>query len=181
MAETENLISSYSSKLLEGKEGLKDFYGKGKENNNVEGIAVTENSTIDGSERNVRKNFFEKPETKDEKLEFFGDGFFHIYIEKRIDALELYKKCDNYYFESFLEQYQKQENQIIYQPKSRNFIPKSEVVDPNDDRLNKIPNKLYYNQKVSNIIFSTYVDRNYSLIKAFNHLPSNQNKTTNAN
>lgn len=80
MAETENLISSYSSKLLEGKEGLKDFYGKGKENNNVEGIAVTENSTIDGSERNVTKNFLAKPETKDEKLEFFGDGFFHIYI-----------------------------------------------------------------------------------------------------
>ena len=55
------------------------------------------------------------------------------------------------------------------------------MVDPKDGRLNAVRNKLYYSQKVGNIIFSTYVDQNYSLHKAFNHLPPNQEETTIAN
>ena len=181
-----NLITDYTLKLIEGKDYLKDFYGKKKESNNEEEgrktiKTINDNSTIEDSEGNVKKNFLEKPETKDEVLKNLGFGFFPKYIPKRIDALESYKKYDNYYFESFLKQYQKEENQIIYQPISRNFIPKSEVVDPNDDRLNTVQNKLYYSQTVGNIIFSTYVDQNYSLIKTFNHLPSNQRKAKTGN
>lgn len=178
-----NLFLNYNSQLIEAKDNLDNFYENRKENDNEEeGVkTITENSTIDRSERNVKPNFIEKSETKDEALEFFGTGFFPKYIQKRIDALESYKKYDNYYFESFLEQYQNEENQIIYQSKSRNFIPKSEVVDPKDGRLNAVRNKLYYSQKVGNIIFSTYVDQNYSLHKAFNHLPPNQEETTIAN
>ena len=180
-----NLITDYNNKLIEGKKHLNNFYGMTKESNNEEEgktiKTITQKSTIEDSEGNVKKNFLEKPETKDEVLKNLGFGFFPKYIPKRIDALESYKKYDNYYFESFLEQYQKEENQIIYQPISRNFIPKSKVVDPNDGRLNAVQNKLYYSQTVGNIIFSTYVDQNYSLIKTFNHLPSNQRKAKTGN
>ena len=129
----DNLIENYDSKESEQKD-YNNFYERVERNNNAEETITTQVSSNENSKENQRSNFAEKQKNKNEALEFFLSGFFSEFSQEKMDAVELYKKIDNYLYESSLEQYSKKENMIIYQPKSRNFIQKSKVERPNNGK-----------------------------------------------
>lgn len=121
-------------------------------------------------------NYPEKKNYEDKQFDFFiNNGSFNPNNLKRILAAEYYKSLDNYYLNSLIHESSNLENLKFSFISSKNYVPKDLVT-----KKNLFPPRefLYYDIKIENDIYCTYINERFGLNKLVYKIPSNSKNNT---
>ena len=121
-------------------------------------------------------NYPEKKNYEDKQFDFFiNNGTFNPNNLKRISAAEYYKSLDNYYLNSLIHESSNLENLKFSFISSKNYVPKDLVT-----KKNLFPPRefLYYDIKIENDIYCTYINERFGLNKLVYKIPSNSKNNT---
>ena len=121
-------------------------------------------------------NYPEKKNYEDKQFDFFiNNGSFNPNNLKRILAAEYYKSLDNYYLNSLIHESSNLENLKFSFISSKNYVPKDLVT-----KKNLFPPRefLYYDIKIENDIYCTYINERFGLNKLVYKIPSNSRNNT---
>ena len=121
-------------------------------------------------------NYPEKKNYEDKQFDFFiNNGSFNPNNLKRILAAEYYKSLDNYYLNSLIHECSNLENLKFSFVSSKNYVPKDLVT-----KKNLFPPRefLYYDIKIENDIYCTYINERFGLNKLVYKIPSNSRNNT---
>ena len=121
-------------------------------------------------------NYPEKENYEDKQFDFFiNNDIFNPNNLKRIFAAEYYKSLDNYYLNSLIHECSNLENLKFSFVSSKNYVPKDLVT-----KKNLFPPRefLYYDIKIENDIYCTYINERFGLNKLVYKIPSNSRNNT---
>lgn len=178
---TENLVEFFYNKNQSFRK-YSDFYANSREyskhignkettsddNNSIENNTM--NSTGVNEPENNKKNFIVK---RNYETKSFPSVIYNDSLSKEIDALEFYKKLENYLLPNLIKQQFNKENKKIINNVSKNYIPTSRY---NDKKLRL---KLYHKIKIGNRIYCIYCDQEFRLYKIYFDLKKVKNKKNN--
>ena len=168
---SEDLINNYHQKKIENR-NLNGFYGNSdmsntspndqnptnSENKDDNSDNETKHTTEENLPEKKRNNFPEKTNYVNNTFNLFANC--ERFDLNKIEALELFKRYDNYYFQTSIAEMKNPENQSIQIRRSNNFVPKAY-----DFNKKKPQVWLYYKMNLDDKICCTFFDRKYRLYK----------------